>query len=135
MCGSGCPPIAHSDIKQFDLRIWGYYGEEEYNGIGSLDMVTVRLSTYCAGQLASMADPEIMIICLFDWHHSAMAGPEEQSIFEPLPDHLRRKLQRFRDKSQFEDDDDDSISYDEDEDEDEDVDTDHNDEHEQQSGR
>lgn len=101
-------PELTANLEQLDLRVWDYYGEEEYTMVGSLDMDTVRISTYCAGELASMADPRIMTLSFFDWHHSAMAGPEGQSVFEPLPDHIRRKLQRLRDMSKLENDNDDS---------------------------
>lgn len=115
-------PELTANLKQFDLRAWDYYRQKEYNGVGSLDISTLRISTHCAEQAARMADPGIMTMSSFDWHHSAMAGPEGHAVFEPLPDHLRRKLQRFRDKSQLEDNDDnDDSSGDNDGDDDDDF--------------
>ena len=37
-----------------------------------------------------------------------MAGPERRSVFDPLPDRIRRKLQQIGDKSRLEDDDNDN---------------------------
>ena len=68
-------PELTANLKQLDLRVWDYYGEENYVA-GSLSLDTVQISAHRAGQFASMADPRIMTISFFDWHHLAMAGPE-----------------------------------------------------------
>jgi len=85
-----------ANVKHLDLRVWDFYGEEQYNLIGALDLDTVKISAQRAEQLASIAEPEVMILSFFDWHDAAMAGPEGMPVFEALPDNIFRKIKRLR---------------------------------------
>ena len=46
--GLAARPELTANLKQLDLRIWDYDGEEKYNGPGTLNMSTGRISTHCA---------------------------------------------------------------------------------------
>lgn len=88
-------PELLAKVKQLDLRMWDYYGEEEYNLTGALCLDTVEISTKRATQLASIVEPDVMTLSFFDWHDLAMAGPEGTEVFEQLPPHIHKKIKRL----------------------------------------
>lgn len=90
-------PELLAKVKQLDLRMWDYYGEEQYNLTGPLNLDSLKMSSKRAEQLASIAETEVFTLSFFDWHGLAMAGPEGMEVFEPLPKGMHRKIKRLRD--------------------------------------
>lgn len=82
------------NVRQLDLRMWEF--DTSYSSRANPDLSTLKISTPRAKQLASIAEPEVMTLSFYDWQKFGGSGPSSHSTFEPLPSHINRKIQRFR---------------------------------------
>lgn len=87
-------PELLANVKQLDLRMWEF--DTSYSARVSPDPNTLKISAKRAKQLASIAEPGVMTLSFRDWQRVGGSGPIASSIFEPLPSHIHRKIQRFR---------------------------------------
>lgn len=87
-------PELLANVEQLDLRMWDF--DTSYNSRASPDLNTLKISTKRAKQLASIAEPGVMTLSFHDWQRIGGSGPSSHSMFERLPSHIHRKIQRFR---------------------------------------
>jgi len=93
-CQLSKSPELLANLTQLDLRMWDF--DTSYNSRGNPNLDTLKMSTKRAKQLASIAEPGVMTLSFRDWQAFGGSGPTSHSVFESLPCHISRKIQRFR---------------------------------------